>query len=496
MLDETPLSAVISPRDKFKAGSQDRIDSLFLPPELAEDDSTFPSTSIIAPKEEPAPGPSFDEGEFVSTTTTNALVVQREASGEYNPFDSVPPSSSVKKTESSSAPQDQTEKDDVADEPSFEVPFENTSTTPVNNTTSDMREGYSDNNTDGDVNFVVGGEADGYNTGSSNKDVGEEDELISPKTRTLKNGLFSKSVRALVGKKDDTINKDNDLAPADEPYYVIKDIKTGKEVKVQGAMYGDETVMTKVDDEFPIAPPEPELVTSNSDEMDQKSEYLNISRDGELVKYAAPTKTTSNKSQFNYTYHSYHDVHKDLFKDTKTKLDDYSNIVSYVDDWKSIVDKCVSTKYEEYTKCRSALVHYEKKLASLQVDINKLQSKGKEIPQKMSEKMERNGVKLDGTRKTHDKCGESLLMLLDEVVLRAWRDALPLLRKSIKSEVAFAAVAQEHVDKLGAPLKLLEIIGSRESVTTEGRLTAYENSNIEDYYTGKRNFTSTAMGDV
>lgn len=482
MLDESPLSAVISPRDKFKAGSQDRIDSLFLPPELAEEDTTFPSASIIAPKD-PAPGPSFDEGEFVSTTE----LVQREASGEYNPFDSVPPS----KTESSSAPQDQTE--EVA-EPSFEVPIEHTSTTPVNNTTSDMREGYSDKMA-GDVNVVVGDEADGY-TGS-NKDVGEEDELISPKTRTLKHGLFSKSVRALVGKKNDTI-KDNDLSPADEPYYVIKDIKTGKEVKVQGTMYGDDAVMTKNDDGFPVAAPEPELATSNSDEMNQKAEYLNISSDGELVKYAAPapTKASPNKSQFNYTYHSYHDVHKDLFKDTKTKLNDFFNIVSYVDDWKSIVDKCVTTKYEEYTKCRSALVHYEKKLASLQVDINKLQSKGKEIPQKQNEKMERNGVKLDGTRKTHDKCGESLLMLLDEVVLRAWRDALPLLRKSIKSEVAFAAVAQEHVEKLGAPLKLLEIIGSRESVTTEGRLTAYENSNIEDYYTGKRDFTSTAMGDV
>ena len=481
MLDETPLSAVISPRDKFKAGSQDRIDSLFLPPELAEDQSTFPSASIISPND-PAPGPSFDEGEFISNTTA---LVQREASGEYNPFDSVPPS----KTESSSAPQDLAE---VADEPSIEVPFEHTSsTTPVNNTTSDMREGYSDK-TDGDVNVVVGDEADGY-TGS-HKDAGEKDELISPKTRTLKNGLFSKLG---LGKKDDAI-KDNDLAPADEPYYVIKDIKTGKEVKVQGTMYGDETVMcgTKVDDGFPVAAPVPELATSNSDEMNQKAEYLNISSDGELVKYAAPAKATSNKSQFNHTYHSYHDVHKDLFKDTKTKLDDYSNIVSYVDDWKSIVDKCVSTKYEEYTKCRSALVHYEKKLASLQIDINKLQSKGKEITQKQNEKMERNGVKLDGTRKTHDKCGETLLMLLDEVVLRAWRDALPLLRKSIKSEVAFAAVAQEHVKKLGAPLKLLEIIGSRESVTTEGRLTAYESSNIQDYYTGKRNFTSTAMGDV
>ncbi len=46
------------------------------------------------------------------------------------------------------------------------------------------------------------------------------------------------------------------------------------------------------------------------------------------------------------------------------------------------------------------------------------------------------------------------------------------------------------MEKLGAPLNILEIIGSKETVTLEERLTAFESCNIEDIYTGKRNFAS------
>ena len=43
-------------------------------------------------------------------------------------------------------------------------------------------------------------------------------------------------------------------------------------------------------------------------------------------------------------------------------------------------------------------------------------------------------------------------------------------------------------------MKLLEIIGSSETVTPEGRLTVFEICNIEDIYTVKRNFASDSIG--
>lgn len=167
-------------------------------------------------------------------------------------------------------------------------------------------------------------------------------------------------------------------------------------------------------------------------------------------------------------------------------MNEHSHIVQYAEDWEQIVNKCVQSRYVEYSKIRSSLCHYEKKVDSLLVDIEKLKQKNRQVHAKQIEKLERNQVKLEGTRKTHDKNGELLLMFMDEVVLRSWRDAFPLLRKSIEFEVAFAAVNQEHMVKLDAPLRLLEIIGSRESVEREGQLATFESCNPEDIYTGPK----------
>jgi hypothetical protein len=53
-----------------------------------------------------------------------------------------------------------------------------------------------------------------------------------------------------------------------------------------------------------------------------------------------------------------------------------------------------------------------------------------------------------------------------------------------QGQEAQEAVEPEHSMKLGAPLKLLEIIGTRDSAKTEGRLATFENCNVENFYTG------------
>jgi hypothetical protein len=318
--------------------------------------------------------------------------------------------------------------------------------------------------------------------------VDDDDESFTGEKNYEEDELMPRS-----GKKNHEQSND---AVADEPFYVIKDIKTGVEHVVEGTIYGDEEVMTSggdgeehEEDTFPVTLTDvPEIETLNSDEANQKDEYLNISDNGDLVSFKSPEPKpqASPISLFFPPYLSYYDVHKDLFKDTKTKMNEHSHIVQYVEDWEKIVNECVQSRYVEYSKIRSGLCHYEKKVDSLLADIEKLKQKNRQVHAKQIEKLERNQVKLEGTRKTHDKSGELLLMFMDEVVLRSWRDAFPLLRKSIEFEVAFAAVNQKNMVKLDAPLRLLEIIGSRESVEREGRLATFENCNPEDIYTGPK----------
>ena len=112
--------------------------------------------------------------------------------------------------------------------------------------------------------------------------------------------------------------------------------------------------------------------------------------------------------------------------------------------------------------------------------------KNRPMKPKQKEKLDRNQVKLTGSRETHDGAGESLLMLMDEVIIRSWRDAFPLLKRSIFFENDFAAIQHEHMTKLSGSMEALDIIGEKEHISMDGRMELFRDMNPEDMYTGSR----------
>jgi hypothetical protein len=84
---------------------------------------------------------------------------------------------------------------------------------------------------------------------------------------------------------------------------------------------------------------------------------------------------------------------------------------------------------------------------------------------------------------------------MEEVILRSWRDAYPLLKKSIGLELDFANIKQNHMTSLGGSLELLEEIGSKESISIEGRLKSFQNESPEDIYTGTEYNTQEGKQD-
>lgn len=226
--------------------------------------------------------------------------------------------------------------------------------------------------------------------------------------------------------------------------------------------------------------------SSGSYSSDDKSkgkedkDYLNISNDGELLVIKGSPRPKPDAEPLD----SYFDVHKAVFKDAGSKLEQHSRLVDYVEDWMETVSKRVQSRYYEYGKHRSNLNHYTSKINSLINEVEKLKDKGKAMKPKQIEKLERNNVKLTGAMETHDNAGESLLMLMDEVIRRSWRDAFPLLKKSIEFECDFASITHAHMSKLGKSLELLDSIGEKESIAANGRLEKIRNRNPEDIYTG------------
>lgn len=182
----------------------------------------------------------------------------------------------------------------------------------------------------------------------------------------------------------------------------------------------------------------------------------------------------------------YFDIHKGAYKETLSKLTEHSDIVAYVEKWESTITKRVQSDYAFYCKDRTSLNHYAKKLDSLIEEDMKAKEKNRPVKGKQMDKLERNQVKFESAQETHDNAGESLLLLMEEVTLRSWRDAFPLLRKSIQFEGDFAAINQKHMAHLDRSLDLLDIIGQKESISLVGRLEDFEKLDPRKFYTGSK----------
>ena len=182
----------------------------------------------------------------------------------------------------------------------------------------------------------------------------------------------------------------------------------------------------------------------------------------------------------------YFDIHKDAYKEINSKLAEHLGMVAYVEKWEQIITKRVQTAYSFYCKDRSSLNHYAKKLDSLIEEDLRNKEKNRPVKEKQLDKLDRNQAKFDSAQETHDNAGQSLLMLIEEVTLRAWRDAFPLLRKSIQFEGDYAAINQKHMVHLERSLDMLDIISQKESIPLEGRLVDLEKSYPENFYTGSK----------
>jgi hypothetical protein len=103
------------------------------------------------------------------------------------------------------------------------------------------------------------------------------------------------------------------------------------------------------------------------------------------------------------------------------------------------------------------------------------------MPPKRLEKLERNRTKLMGTRKSHDAAGVDLIILIDEIVNRCWKDAFPLLHNSANFETEFSAMQAKVYSSLSSTLVMLDQVSRKESVLpSDNRLLSLASSSPEE----------------
>lgn len=239
------------------------------------------------------------------------------------------------------------------------------------------------------------------------------------------------------------IDKDNDPEPSD-----TEDKKESKKVEVTNEK---EEKTQDVELAEKVEPSAPELVETEK-----------------LTSFAELKQAT------------YFDVHKQVYKETNSYLKKHSKLVEYAEDWEKTVTTRVQSMHVEYQKLRKGLNHYIGKVDALEAEKKKTEERQREMAPKRLEKLERNRTKLLGTRKSHDVAGIDLIIFIDEVVNRSWRDAFPLLQKTVTFETDLSSMQAKTYAGLGHAATMLDHSSKKESISSSHRLLQLKNSSPDE----------------
>ena len=103
---------------------------------------------------------------------------------------------------------------------------------------------------------------------------------------------------------------------------------------------------------------------------------------------------------------------------------------------------------------------------------------------KKEDHLERNKLKLAGAREVHKIYGESLALLIEEVVERAWKDFFPLLLRTITFELHHQKCLSTIYANTQTLATELERVGIDQDIPQQGRLQDLKELHPEEIYTG------------
>ena len=188
-----------------------------------------------------------------------------------------------------------------------------------------------------------------------------------------------------------------------------------------------------------------------------------------------------------------------------------TSIIDYVVEWHEIVTSRVQARVIEFTRLKANLVHYTKKVGGLVESTEKARRQAKTNASKqpaptdtslrgmfnsmamtrsdstrgkLEAQLDRNRLKLGGAREVFTMYGQSLILLIDEVVNRAWRDILPVLLRSINLDMHQSKIMASIFAASQVLASELELLGEEHTIDMQGRLQNVKELHPEEIYTG------------
>mmetsp|Transcript_10635 Transcript_10635/g.15563 ORF Transcript_10635/g.15563 Transcript_10635/m.15563 type:complete len:466 (+) Transcript_10635:193-1590(+) len=183
-------------------------------------------------------------------------------------------------------------------------------------------------------------------------------------------------------------------------------------------------------------------------------------------------------------------AHSSMNKRSKLYTDKYQQfVINYVENWEQVISSRVTTGLKQAETLRLDLEHYSRKVESMRANATAMMSKGKIVGAKAADTLKRNEQKWINAQASHEAFKSSMLMLLDEVTERAWKDLHPLLLKMLQFDTTYSADEVRIFSDLDKAISLTKQIGTEHDIDIKGRLDKLRNDLPEVLYTGEKDFT-------
>ncbi len=119
----------------------------------------------------------------------------------------------------------------------------------------------------------------------------------------------------------------------------------------------------------------------------------------------------------------------------KRNSQEYENfILDYASEWHDIVTAMLDSEIDLVRQLQRRRFHYERKVGALRRRTNTIESRGKDVPAALGEKLLRNEQKLSHAWENHEQRATRLCALLEEVTENGWKDLYPLIQNTMKFE--------------------------------------------------------------
>lgn len=164
-------------------------------------------------------------------------------------------------------------------------------------------------------------------------------------------------------------------------------------------------------------------------------------------------------------------IHDDLGAKMKSYCGKYQQFVlDYAIEWEKIVRTRIDNGIRKAAETKRDLDHYQKKVEALRQSTNASMVKGKSVGSSQAEKLQRNEEKFLQAKQNYNRISTDLVILMEEVTERSWRDLHPLLIKVAQFDMTLSSDEAKALASLERVVSVLKQIASEKGISPQPRL--------------------------